>query len=229
MAMFGKKKEASVPEKAGSQGQADGPQLGKPKAAAFPAGPSRLTQNNTNSRPQPPSAMNKESSTEAAEAEAPKDSAASAPSPISKDGGVTVSRPAVAKPVTPPIGERSPFAHSAAQSNGGQGDAGGKRLSVGPGISLSGEIKNCEQLLVEGEIEATLKDCANLDIAPGGLFKGTAEVENATVSGRFDGDLKVTGVLTVKKGGEVAGTIAYNELSTERGGRLRGKLEDLKS
>ena len=99
---------------------------------------------------------------------------------------------------------------------------------MGKGISLSGEIKNCEHLLVEGEIEATLKDCASLEISKGGLFKGTAEVQNAVVSGTFDGDLKVLGCLTLRNGGLVEGTVTYADLSIERGGRVRGKMEDLK-
>ncbi|WP_455374401.1 polymer-forming cytoskeletal protein [Limibacillus halophilus] len=222
--MFGRKKESDKPEAAPEQpSQRDNLVIDRPRAQSpLPAGPSRAAATpSTPSRPLPPSAT----------ATAEKQAEASLPD------FEEVRRPSDPnKPVTPPV---NGAANGSAAPNGAVGasalngsakpaDAAGKRLSVGKGISLSGEIKNCEQLLVEGEIEATLSDCESLEIAQDGLFKGSAEVENATIAGTFDGDIKVKGCLTVKSGGEVKGSITYGDLAIERGGKLRGKLEELK-
>ena len=44
-------------------------------------------------------------------------------------------------------------------------DRYGKRLIVGKGIKLSGEISSCDRLVVEGEVEVTLNDTLALEIA----------------------------------------------------------------
>lgn len=108
------------------------------------------------------------------------------------------------------------------------GPAGeGRKLVVGQDISLAGEIKACEQLIVEGEVEADLKGCRLLQISQSGLFRGFAEVEQAEISGRFEGDLVVTERLTLRSTGQVTGTLHYAELEIERGGKILGALGEL--
>ena len=68
---------------------------------------------------------------------------------------------------------------------------GGKRLIVGEGIRLSGEISSCDRLVVEGEVEVTLNDTLALEIASTGRFTGGCEVEEADISGVYEGDLTV--------------------------------------
>src|SRR5262245_21925954 len=58
-------------------------------------------------------------------------------------------------------------------------DRYGKRLIVGKGIKLSGEISSCDRLVVEGEVEVTLNDTLALEIASSGRFTGGCEVEEA--------------------------------------------------
>src|SRR5207302_4423968 len=40
-----------------------------------------------------------------------------------------------------------------------------RHLLVGRGVSLSGEITTCERLTVEGNVEANLHECRDIDIA----------------------------------------------------------------
>jgi len=65
------------------------------------------------------------------------------------------------------------------------------RLSVDPGISLSGEVTSCDKLFIEGSVEAQLTNCRIIEIAEGGLFKGFTTIDEAEVRGRFEGDLVV--------------------------------------
>ena len=99
-----------------------------------------------------------------------------------------------------------------------------KRLIVGQGIRLKGEITACERLVVEGHVEVTMNATRALEIKPSGHFIGSCEVEEAEVSGVYEGDLSVRGRLTVHKGGRVIGKIAYGELELERGGEIAGEL-----
>lgn len=107
--------------------------------------------------------------------------------------------------------------------------SGGDRvLTIGRGINMSGEIDSCEHLLVEGTVEAALKGAKMLDIAESGTFYGTVEIEEATIAGRFEGDITVNGRLTIKETGVITGSIAYRELAVEAGAMLDGRMTPLK-
>lgn len=118
---------------------------------------------------------------------------------------------------------RRPFEASEAGFPGGETE--GKKLIVGREICLSGEIKTCDQLVVEGKVEATLTDSRRLEIASTGFFKGTANIQEADISGRYQGDLTVIGCLRIRATGSVEGEVRYGELEVERGGRLSGTVE----
>lgn len=103
-----------------------------------------------------------------------------------------------------------------------EGDA--KRLIVGRGIVLTGEIRSCDRLVVEGRVEASLADSRSIEIAESGSFTGTAQVESADVSGLYEGEITIRGRLTVRSTGRITGTIHYGELEIERGGILSGTI-----
>lgn len=104
-------------------------------------------------------------------------------------------------------------------------DAGGKRLIVGQGISLSGEITACDRLIVEGSVQVTLNETRAIEIAESGRFtNGKAEVEDAEISGIYEGDLTVRNRLLIRATGRVKGNVRYGELEIERGGRLSGSV-----
>jgi cytoskeletal protein CcmA (bactofilin family) len=105
----------------------------------------------------------------------------------------------------------------------------GRKLTIGEGITMSGEIENCDQLLVEGTVEATLNGAKLLDIAEAGIFYGSVDIEEAIIAGRFEGDLTVDGRVTIEATGVVIGTITYRELTVEAGGTIEGKIASFAS
>jgi cytoskeletal protein CcmA (bactofilin family) len=104
-------------------------------------------------------------------------------------------------------------------------DGESRCLSVGRGISLSGEIKSCDKLFIEGIVEADMTNCRIIEIAEGGLFKGSASIEEAEVRGRFEGNLVVRKRLLIKATGQVSGTIHYGQIEIECGGKIFGDIQ----
>lgn len=100
----------------------------------------------------------------------------------------------------------------------------GRKLVIGQGISLSGEIEACDHLIVEGTVEAALKGASNMDISEAGAFYGTVEIEEATIAGRFEGDITVNGRLTIQSTGVIIGSITYKELAIEAGATVEGSV-----
>jgi cytoskeletal protein CcmA (bactofilin family) len=99
-----------------------------------------------------------------------------------------------------------------------------RRLEVGKGITLSGEITSCDILVVEGTVKADISRCKEMQIAKGGLYIGTATVENAEILGRFEGELNVSVRLVLRSSGEVAAKVRYGEIEVEAGGDLSGDV-----
>lgn len=123
------------------------------------------------------------------------------------------SRPAEpAKPETPPVA--TPVEE-------------GSKLIVGPNIKLKGsEITDCEILVVEGRVEASMKSRV-IRIAEGGVFSGKAEIDVAEVHGNFEGDLTARKRLVIHSTGKVTGTIRYGAMMVEEGGTVAGDVATL--
>lgn len=100
----------------------------------------------------------------------------------------------------------------------------GSKLIVGPNIKLKGsEITDCEILVVEGRVEASMNS-RDIRIAEGGVFSGKAEIDVAEVHGTFEGELTARKRLVVYATGKVSGTIRYGALMVEEGGTITGNM-----
>lgn len=104
-----------------------------------------------------------------------------------------------------------------------------RKLIVGPGITVSGEIASCDSIVVEGNVQANMQGCQHMTITSTGLFDGTALINEAEVHGRFEGDLTVRNRLWVRATGQVSGTIHYGQIEIEAGGRISGSVESSRS
>jgi cytoskeletal protein CcmA (bactofilin family) len=104
-------------------------------------------------------------------------------------------------------------------------DSSGSKLTVGPNIKLKGvEITDCDTLVVEGTVEATM-DSRVIQISENGAFRGSAEIDIAEIHGEFNGTLTVRQKLVIYSSGKVNGKIRYGKLVVEEGGQLAGEIE----
>jgi cytoskeletal protein CcmA (bactofilin family) len=101
----------------------------------------------------------------------------------------------------------------------------GSKLIVGPNIKLKGvEITDCDTLVVEGRVEATMNSRV-IQISEKGTFKGSAEIDLAEVYGEFEGSLAVREKLVIYSTGKVFGKISYGKVVIEEGGQLTGEVQ----
>ena len=116
-------------------------------------------------------------------------------------------------------------AQAAAASAKAEAESVGSKLTVGPNIKLKGvEITDCDTLVVEGTVEATM-DSRVIQIAEQGAFHGSAEIDIAEIHGEFSGTLTVRQKLVIFSTGRVTGKIRYGKLVVEEGGQLSGEIE----
>jgi cytoskeletal protein CcmA (bactofilin family) len=98
------------------------------------------------------------------------------------------------------------------------------RLTVGPHIKLKGvEITDCDTLVVEGSVQASM-DSRVMQIAEGGSFSGSAQIDEAEIRGDFDGQLTARHKLMLYATAKVKGQIRYGKLVMEEGAQLSGDV-----
>jgi cytoskeletal protein CcmA (bactofilin family) len=102
-----------------------------------------------------------------------------------------------------------------------------RTLVVGRGISVQGTVQDAERLVVEGTVEASMIHATELSIAPGGVFKGEVEIEDAEIAGTIDGTLTARAALIVRASGKVLGKARCRRLQVEDGGHITGQIEML--
>lgn len=101
------------------------------------------------------------------------------------------------------------------------------RLIVGPSVKLKGaEILDCDTLIVEGHVEATM-DSRVLRIDATGSFVGTVSIDVAEIRGRFEGELTVRDQLIIHASGCVGGKVRYGKLFIEEGGEISGDIQTI--
>jgi cytoskeletal protein CcmA (bactofilin family) len=106
-------------------------------------------------------------------------------------------------------------------------DQAGSKLIVGPNIKLKGvEIHDCDTLVVEGRVEATMVSRA-IQISESGAFSGKVDVDVAEIRGTFQGEMTARRKLVIHATGKVSGKIRYGKMLVQEGGEMSGDVSSL--
>jgi cytoskeletal protein CcmA (bactofilin family) len=119
----------------------------------------------------------------------------------------------------------APTTHEIHDAPVSAGPANGAKLIVGRNVKLKGvEISDCEMVVVEGQVEASVT-AKGMQIAKPGTLKGTAVIDVAEIDGDFTGELTAHVKLVVNGTGRVSGTIRYGSLIVAEGGEVTGDVK----
>jgi cytoskeletal protein CcmA (bactofilin family) len=143
-----------------------------------------------------------------------------APSPTPAAANSPSATPAIVPAVARPLAASAPAQSDAALRE----DSAGSKLIVGPNIKLKGvEIDDCDTLVVEGRVEATMVSRA-IQIAENGAFNGKVDVDVAEIRGAFQGEMTARKKLVIHASGRVSGKIRYGKLLVQEGGEITGDI-----
>ena len=144
--------------------------------------------------------------------------------PLGKPLNTTSTSSASSTPLPSEVSPMQASTPATSTSTNSATKTGGSTLTVGPNIKLKGvEITDCDTLVVEGIVEATM-DSRLMQITADGAFKGAADIDIAEIHGSFDGVLTVRDKLVIYSTGKVTGTVRYGKLVVEEGGQLSGEI-----
>ena len=101
---------------------------------------------------------------------------------------------------------------------------GSSKVIIGNGVKLKGEITDADEVQIDGSADVTVST-DNLIVGSTGNLKGTIQADNADVWGNIDGDIKISGTLTVQEQGSVSGNVEYQNLQIKLGGKIKGDVK----
>ena len=101
---------------------------------------------------------------------------------------------------------------------------GSSKVIIGNGVKLKGEITDADEVQIDGRADIAV-NTDNLIVGSTGELKGTIHTDNADVWGKADGDIKISGTLTIQEQGSVSGSIEYQSLQIKLGGKIKGDIK----
>lgn len=101
-----------------------------------------------------------------------------------------------------------------------------KRSFLSPSISIKGDISGNEDLVVDGEVEGTIKLPENeVLIGPKGHAKANVTALTVSVEGRVNGDIHGKDRVVVKQSGRIEGDVTAPRVILEDGCQFNGSIQ----
>lgn len=92
--------------------------------------------------------------------------------------------------------------------------------SIVEGTKLKGEINSPGNFRIDGVIDGDMKIDGKLIIGAKGLVKGSVTCKDAEIEGRFEGQLSVNGLLSLKSTSSISGDAIFQRLMVAEGAKL---------
>ncbi|HEU4619280.1 MAG TPA: polymer-forming cytoskeletal protein [Gammaproteobacteria bacterium] len=121
----------------------------------------------------------------------------------------------------------SPMASPATDTSAPRRPAASREAAViGPSITIDGDLRGDEDLVIEGEVSGTVQLKGN-SLTIGSKGKVTADVyaHSIHVEGFLEGDLYGAERVSIRKSAQIRGNITSPRVSLEDGARFKGSIE----
>jgi cytoskeletal protein CcmA (bactofilin family) len=145
--------------------------------------------------------------------------------------------PATVKPPAEPIGSQgeparspaptqiappapAPLTPPPAATNGPK-----QQAVIGPSMTIKGEIRAREELLVDGEVEGLLESQSLLTVGPNGKVRGNIKARDVAIFGSVRGNVVVAEKIAIREQGSLIGDIKGAGISIDDGAYFKGNID----
>ena len=135
--------------------------------------------------------------------------------------------PATYRPQDEPMRSPAPVPMAAPAAAAPAVRTSGPRQSaaIGPSMTIKGEIRAREELLVDGEVEGTLESQSLLTVGPNGKVRGNIKAREVAIFGSVHGNVDVTEKLAIREQGSLIGDIKCAGISIDDGAYFKGSID----
>ena len=114
-------------------------------------------------------------------------------------------------------------------------DPSGGQNRINEGTTLQGDISSKGFFRIDGTIKGNVKTPSKVVLGKTGFIHGTLTCENADIEGKFEGNLDVSGTLSLKSTAVIEGEVVAGKLAVEPGATfnascvMKGSQKETKS
>ena len=94
---------------------------------------------------------------------------------------------------------------------------GGQPNRIEKNTKIKGNITSEADFRIDGKLEGNVKTSGKVVIGKDGFINGKVECVNADIEGKFNGELFVKDLLSLKSSAIIEGTVSVSKLSVEPG------------
>jgi cytoskeletal protein CcmA (bactofilin family) len=92
-------------------------------------------------------------------------------------------------------------------------------------MTIKGEIRAREELMVDGEVEGTLESQSLLTVGPNGKVLGNIKAREVAIYGSVRGNVDVTEKIAIREQGSLIGDIKSAGISIDDGAYFKGSID----
>ena len=101
-----------------------------------------------------------------------------------------------------------------------------KKASIlGPTLKFKGELTANEDLVIQGQVEGSIKHSSTLTIGEAGKLKANIEADHVSIEGEVNGDIAGGTSVVVKESANVDGNIYSPTVTLREGATFNGKID----
>ncbi|MBS1854972.1 MAG: polymer-forming cytoskeletal protein [Acidobacteria bacterium] len=97
--------------------------------------------------------------------------------------------------------------------------------AIGPSMSIKGEIRAREELLVEGEVEGLLESQSLIRVGANGKVRANIKAREVVIYGSVRGDVEVAEKIAIREQGSLIGNIKSAGISIDDGAYFKGSID----
>ena len=97
---------------------------------------------------------------------------------------------------------------------------GGQPNRIEKNTKIKGDITSEADFRIDGKLEGNVKTSGKVVIGKDGYIKGKVECVNADIEGKFNGELLVSDLLSLKANAVIEGTVSVAKLAVEPGATI---------
>jgi cytoskeletal protein CcmA (bactofilin family) len=97
--------------------------------------------------------------------------------------------------------------------------------TIGPSITIKGEIRAREELLVDGDIEGSVESHSLVTVGPNGKVLANIKAQEVIVYGSVRGNVEVVEKIAIRDKGSVVGDIKTAGISIDDGAYFKGSID----
>src|SRR5947207_4152561 len=124
-----------------------------------------------------------------------------------------------APPPSPPRPEPAPIQAQALPP------AARQSATIGAAMSIKGEIRAREELVVDGEVEGLLESQSLITVGPSGKVKANIQAREVVIYGSVRGNVEVSEKLAIREQGSLIGDIKSAGISIDDGAYFKGSID----